>query len=39
MIDTLGRYFLPEAGGLVIYLVTLVMLLVRPQGLFGRQTS
>lgn len=39
MIDTMGRYFLPGAGGLVIYLATLVLLLVRPQGLFGRQTA
>ena len=39
MIDTLGRYFLPSAGGLVIYLTTLVLLLMRPQGLYGRQTA
>ena len=39
MIDTLGRYFLPAAGGLVIYLATLALLLLRPQGLYGRQTS
>lgn len=36
MIDTLGRYYLPSGGGIVIYLTTLVLLLARPQGLFGR---
>jgi branched-chain amino acid transport system permease protein len=36
MIDTMGRYFLPAGGGVVIYVVTLVLLLARPQGLFGR---
>ncbi|MDB5959905.1 MAG: branched-chain amino acid transporter permease, partial [Massilia sp.] len=34
--DTFGRYYLPSGGGIVIYMVTLVMLLARPQGLFGR---
>lgn len=34
--DTFGRYYLPSGGGIVIYLVTLVMLLARPQGMFGR---
>jgi branched-chain amino acid transport system permease protein len=36
MIETMGRYFLPAGGGVVIYVVTLVLLLARPQGLFGR---
>ena len=36
MIDTLGRYYLPFGGGIVIYFTTLVLLLARPQGLFGR---
>jgi branched-chain amino acid transport system permease protein len=36
MIDTLGRYYLLTGGGIVIYLSTLVLLLARPQGLFGR---
>ena len=39
MIDTLGRYFVPGAGGLVIYLATLVLLLLRPQGLYGKKMS
>jgi branched-chain amino acid transport system permease protein len=36
LIDTLGRYYLPTGGGIVIYLATLMLLLVRPHGLFGR---
>lgn len=34
--DTVGRYYLPAGGGTVIYLVTLLLLLMRPHGLFGR---
>jgi branched-chain amino acid transport system permease protein len=36
IIDTLGRYYLPSGGGIVIYLATLILLLIRPQGLLGR---
>jgi len=36
LVDTVGRYYLPVGGGIVIYLATLVVLLLRPQGLFGR---
>jgi len=36
LIDTLGRYYLPTGGGIVIYLATLMLLLARPHGLFGR---
>lgn len=36
LIDTLGRYYLPSGGGIAIYLATLLLLLMRPQGLFGR---
>ncbi|WP_217900211.1 branched-chain amino acid ABC transporter permease [Noviherbaspirillum humi] len=36
MVDTLGRYYLPSGGGIVIYLATLMLLLIRPHGLFGR---
>lgn len=36
LVDTVGRYYLPAGGGIVIYLATLVVLLLRPQGLFGR---
>ena len=36
IIDFAGKYFLPEGGSFFIYLVTFVVLLWRPQGLFGR---
>jgi branched-chain amino acid transport system permease protein len=36
IVDTVGRYYLPAGGGIAIYLVTLMLLLLRPQGLFGR---
>lgn len=36
LVDTVGRYYLPAGGGIVIYLATLVVLLLRPHGLFGR---
>jgi branched-chain amino acid transport system permease protein len=34
--DVAGKYYLPEVGAFVIYAVMVVMLIVRPQGLFGR---
>jgi len=34
LIDTFGRYFLPEFGGFVIYVTVLAFLLARPGGLF-----
>ncbi|MBB5393784.1 MULTISPECIES: branched-chain amino acid ABC transporter permease [unclassified Herbaspirillum] len=36
IIDTLGRYYLTSGGGIVLYLATLAVLLIRPQGLLGR---
>ncbi len=36
-IDNSAKYFLPQGGGFFIYAVTLVVLLWRPQGLFGKQ--
>ena len=36
VIDTLGRYYLHELGGFVLYIFVLLLLLVRPQGLLGR---
>ncbi|MBL0420041.1 branched-chain amino acid ABC transporter permease [Ramlibacter sp. AW1] len=36
IIDTLGRYYLPEIGGFLLYGLVLVLLLIRPQGLMGR---
>lgn len=34
--DVVGKYYVPQAGGIMIYLVTVVIMLVRPQGLLGR---
>jgi branched-chain amino acid transport system permease protein len=34
--DVVGKYYLPQAGAFVIYVVMVVMLIFRPQGLFGR---
>lgn len=36
VIDFAGKYFLPEGGGFFIYGVTFIVLLWRPQGLFGK---
>jgi branched-chain amino acid transport system permease protein len=35
--DTFGKVFLPEAAGIAVYLLMALILLWRPQGLFGRQ--
>ena len=34
--DVVGKYYVPQAGGIMIYLVTVVVMLWRPQGLLGR---
>ena len=34
--DVAGKYFVPQVGAFVIYAVMIVVLIVRPQGLFGR---
>ncbi len=36
IIDTGGKYLWPEGGAFFIYVVTMAILLVRPQGLFGK---
>ncbi len=36
VIDNAGKYLWPEGGAFIIYAVTIVILLVRPAGLFGR---
>lgn len=35
--DVVGKYYLPEAGGLFIYLLTVIIMMWRPQGLLGRK--
>ena len=34
--DVAGKYYVPQVGAFVIYLVMVVTLIFRPQGLFGR---
>ena len=35
--DVAGKYFVPEIGSFLIYLLLVAILLVRPMGLFGRR--
>jgi branched-chain amino acid transport system permease protein len=35
--DTFGKVFFPQAAGIAVYLLMALVLLWRPQGLFGRQ--
>ncbi len=37
--DVAGKYYLPQVGAFVIYAVMVVMLVFRPQGLFGRSAA
>lgn len=37
--DVAGKYLVPQLGAFVIYAVMVVMLIVRPQGFFGRATT
>jgi branched-chain amino acid transport system permease protein len=37
--DVAGKYYLPAAGGSIIYLVTVAVMLWRPQGLLGRKVE
>ncbi|MBS1230205.1 MAG: branched-chain amino acid transporter permease [Proteobacteria bacterium] len=39
LFDVAGKYYLPQAGAFVIYVVMVVMLIARPQGLFGRSAA
>jgi branched-chain amino acid transport system permease protein len=39
VIDVAGKYYIPELGSFLIYAVMVVMLVFRPQGLFGRQAA
>lgn len=35
--DVAGKYFVPEAGSFLIYLLLVALLLIRPGGLFGKR--
>jgi branched-chain amino acid transport system permease protein len=37
--DVASKYYLPATGGSIIYLVTIAVMLWRPQGLLGRKTA
>lgn len=37
IVDVAGKYYLPEAGAFLIYVVMIVMLLVRPNGIVPRK--
>jgi len=37
VVDVAGKYYLPEAGAFLIYLVMIVMLLARPHGIIARK--
>ena len=37
--DVAGKYYAPRYGGFVIYTIMIVVLVLRPQGLFARGTS
>ena len=37
--DVAGKYYVPQVGAFVIYAVMLLVLIFRPQGLFGRSAA
>jgi branched-chain amino acid transport system permease protein len=37
IVDVAGKYYLPEAGAFLIYVVMIVMLLLRPNGIIARK--
>ncbi len=37
--DVTGKYYVPTIGGFIIYTIMVVVLIVRPQGLFGRMAK
>ena len=39
IVDVAGKYYVPQIGAFLIYAVMVLMLVVRPQGLFGRHTA
>jgi branched-chain amino acid transport system permease protein len=39
LFDVAGKYYLPQVGAFVIYAVMVVMLILKPQGLFGRAAA
>lgn len=39
VVDVAGKYYVPQIGAFVIYAVMVLMLIFRPQGLFGRRAA
>ena len=37
VVDVMGKYYAPQVGAFAIYTIMVVMLIVRPQGLFGHK--
>jgi len=37
--DVAGKYYVPKLGAFVIYAIMIVVLLLRPQGLFARSAA
>jgi len=37
IVDTAGKYLVAEAGGFFIYVITIIVLLLKPAGFYGRQ--
>jgi len=37
--DVAGKYYVPQAGAFIIYALMIVILLIRPNGLFARGTA
>lgn len=37
--DVMGKYYVPKLGAFIVYAVMIVILMLRPQGLFGRSTA
>lgn len=39
VLDVAGKYYIPEVGAFIITTIMVVMLIVRPQGIFGRRQA
>ena len=37
--DVAGKYYVPLLGAFIIYVIMIVVLILRPQGLFARATG
>jgi branched-chain amino acid transport system permease protein len=39
VLDVAGKYYVPKFGAFVIYTIMIIVLILRPQGLFARATG